>query len=129
MDRGKRLLNGGLPGNASVQQIADVDRHSRHFLAGIVMQLAHDAAAFSFLSCDEPAGEIADPLVAGAKVSFLANENLLGATTSTTLYEEARNQARLHREDEQPGDDIPAVQLEERWLIKQDETLGGDAPQ
>jgi len=56
VQRGERHLNGVIPGVASVLQIADVDGNPRHFLAGIVMQIARDACALGFLRADQPAG-------------------------------------------------------------------------
>lgn len=71
---------------AFLSQVADIDRDTCQFLADAVVQIARDARPLGFLSCDQPAGEIAVLLVTGSKGSVVGDQDLFDAAASGPLH-------------------------------------------
>ena len=104
-----------------VTQLFELDRQQRQLLADVVVQFARDARPLGFLRGDQPAGEIADPGVAAAKLRLALEDALFGLTALSSMHEQTGDEHRLYEQHRDCANDVELVALPGGRLSKLDQ--------
>ena len=110
-----------------VTKLFELDRQQRQLLADVVVQFARDARPLGFLRGDQPAGEIADPGVAAAKLCLALEDALFGLAALPSVHQQAGDEQRLYQQHRECANDVELVALPGGRLTKLDRGSGRDA--
>src|SRR5687768_4954392 len=82
------------------------------------MEFPRDPGPLLLLRVDEPASQLANLVVADAKLAFLCANADLGRAPPGSLHEKAHNEKRLKYDQRNRSDNVPAIELPYAWRAK-----------
>jgi hypothetical protein len=78
-------------------------------LADIIMKFSRNSGPLLLLRANEPPGQLANLLVADAKLTFLCANANLGSLAPGSLHEEAYDKKCLKHDQRDRSDNVPAI--------------------
>ncbi len=91
------------------------------------MKITCNSCPRGFLSVDETAGEFPDAFVARSERLVARAIDFLGATPARVLSQQPADEEGLEGDEGECANDVPLVQLPDRWVSELDDGSGREA--